>query len=875
MKRILIVLAMLIGSYSISNCQSSSNNNVYLATKFLGWDITGPFDLEIRTNNAIRMIVSGTSSNIGIGVAPSATFMLDVAGSTNSTLYGIGGNTVLHNPGTRNMFTGVGSGASLSSGLDNLFNGFNAGNANSTGNNNVFIGSQAGLGNTSGINNLFCGRAAGVSNFNGNFNVYLGSNAGQLNVNGDSNVVIGDRAGSTYTRDATVLIGFNSGISNTAVGQTFVGHQTGWQTTTGGYNSFLGFECGFATTTGDSNVFVGYTSGRSNSTGKLNTYVGTQSGLLNTTSNGNTAFGYQSGRANTAANNTFIGMQSGLTNTTATGLTFVGNRSGAANTTGANNTFLGMLAGVTNTSGQQNTFVGSGAGSSNLLNNNSTCIGFQSGTVATGGSNTIVGSNAGLRNTIGNQNTFVGQGSGNQITTGVNNSYFGYQTGPSSSINSALSNSAAIGANAEVLNNNHMILGDNAVSVGIGLSGDPTGPTAKLDVRQPAVIVAPTVSGINAIVNGANTENRAGTFFASSAATNKGIKATSSGAASFNVAGEFTAVAATFNIGIDATGHFGTTGIGGRFTSTGSTGSNTGVSGLANSPFSSNNYGGSFTASSTAVNNYGLWSVASGATTINYGIYASNIISGTSCSAPGCADAAGYFSGPICVTDLSYVPSDLNLKTNVNDLINANTILAQLQPKTYYYDSVKYSMNLAKGLQFGLIAQELELVLPQFTRQFVQPETKDSLGNIINPQVNFTGISYEPLISLLIAGYKEQQLQIDSLINAIAAGNQPKMANPSAIEVTLSNQNKIILNQNDPNPFAENTTINYFIPDNVNDAQLLFYDNSGTILKTVAIKEKGQGSILIYGSNLSSGVYTYTLLADGKVMETKRMVKVK
>ena len=79
----------------------------------------------------------------------------------------------------------------------------------------------------------------------------------------------------------------------------------------------------------------------------------------------------------------------------------------------------------------------------------------------------------------------------------------------------------------------------------------------------------------------------------------------------------------------------------------------------------------------------------------------------------------------------------------------------------------------------------------------------------------------------------------------------------------------------DPNPFAENTTINYFIPDNVNVAQLLFYDNSGAILKTVDIKEKGQGNILVYGSNLSSGIYTYALLADGKPIETKRMVKVK
>ncbi|MBL7925816.1 MAG: secretion protein Por, partial [Bacteroidia bacterium] len=46
-------------------------------------------------------------------------------------------------------------------------------------------------------------------------------------------------------------------------------------------------------------------------------------------------------------------------------------------------------------------------------------------------------------------------------------------------------------------------------------------------------------------------------------------------------------------------------------------------------------------------------------------------------------------------------------------------------------------------------------------------------------------------------------------------------------------------------------------------------------LKTITINEKGPGSILIYGSQLSTGIYTYTLIADGKPVETKRMVKVK
>jgi len=41
----------------------------------------------------------------------------------------------------------------------------------------------------------------------------------------------------------------------------------------------------------------------------------------------------------------------------------------------------------------------------------------------------------------------------------------------------------------------------------------------------------------------------------------------------------------------------------------------------------------------------------------------------------------------------------------------------------------------------------------------------------------------------------------------------------------------------------------------------------------VDITARGAGSLLAYGADLSSGIYTYSLLVDGKVMETKKMIK--
>ena len=94
-----------------------------------------------------------------------------------------------------------------------------------------------------------------------------------------------------------------------------------------------------------------------------------------------------------------------------------------------------------------------------------------------------------------------------------------------------------------------------------------------------------------------------------------------------------------------------------------------------------------------------------------------------------------------------------------------------------------------------------------------------------------------------------------------------------AINVELSDKNNIVLNQNVPNPFAESTVITYSIPETVAKAQIHFYDGLGKLINTVDITERGAGSLNVYANDLSSGVYTYSLVADGKIVSTKRMVK--
>ncbi|MFN6085100.1 MAG: T9SS type A sorting domain-containing protein, partial [Fluviicola sp.] len=93
------------------------------------------------------------------------------------------------------------------------------------------------------------------------------------------------------------------------------------------------------------------------------------------------------------------------------------------------------------------------------------------------------------------------------------------------------------------------------------------------------------------------------------------------------------------------------------------------------------------------------------------------------------------------------------------------------------------------------------------------------------------------------------------------------------IAVTLTNRSTIILDQNVPNPFAEQSVINFSIPETVKKAQIHFYNQEGRIIQTVDVIERGLGSVTVFGADLSSGVYTYTLVADGQIVATKKMMK--
>ncbi|MBS1647671.1 MAG: hypothetical protein JST67_10055 [Bacteroidetes bacterium] len=47
---------------------------------------------------------------------------------------------------------------------------------------------------------------------------------------------------------------------------------------------------------------------------------------------------------------------------------------------------------------------------------------------------------------------------------------------------------------------------------------------------------------------------------------------------------------------------------------------------------------------------------------------------------------------------------------------------------------------------------------------------------------------------------------------------------------------------------------------------------NGRQIKTVDVT-KGKGQLNVYANDLTSGAYSYTLIVDGKIIDTKKMIK--
>jgi hypothetical protein len=410
-------------SVACINCVTSSQ-----IASVSGSAVTGAIPMASVPAGSGFYIQNGTSQQASSNFSISGNGAADTFNA--ATQYNLGGQRVLSNAGTFNLFAGVGAGSA------------NAGVQNS------FFGSMAGQDNTSGISNAFFGSLTGQHN-TASANSFFGAFSGRFNTSGSQNAFFGYQAGIlNQTGCCNAFFGYDAGLSSNANDNSFFGNNAGQANTAGTRNSFFGSVAGYANQTGSDNSFFGVSAGQNN-TASFNTFVGSSAGLGNTSGSFNAFFGYLAGLTNTTQHdNTFIGNNAGRNNGTndttgnANFNTFIGSNAGVNNTTGNLNSFVGGGAGFNNRTEHDNTFMGAsagvnnGAGDANNLANYNTFVGSAAGSSnTTGQSNAFFGAYAGQNNTTADSNAFFGVESGKQNTTQFFNTFIGYRAGFNNGMN--------------------------------------------------------------------------------------------------------------------------------------------------------------------------------------------------------------------------------------------------------------------------------------------------------------------------------------------------------------------------------------------------------------------------------------------------------
>ena len=134
------------------------------------------------------------------------------------------------------------------------------------------------------------------------------------------------------------------------------------------------------------------------------------------------------------------------------------------------------------------------------------------------------------------------------------------------------------------------------------------------------------------------------------------------------------------------------------------------------------------------------------------------------------------------------------------------------------------------------------------------------------------GIRYAAFVVPLVKAVQELSAEVQEQreqIQLLLAQLDSKTENNSDVN------SQATLFQNTPNPFDSESEIKMTLPDNVGMVSVMIYNLEGKQMKNIHVANRGDVTVKISGSELSAGMYLYSLIADGKIVDTKRMVLTK
>lgn len=673
-------------------------------------------------------------------------------------------------------------------------------------------------------------------------------------------------------------------IPITGTNNSGFGFQSLFSNTTGYYNSSLGFQALRNNTTGRENTGVGYQALRSNIDGIGNTATGSWALHLNTSGVDNSAFGYYTMYSNTSG-----GFNSAF-----------GPACLQSNTVGNSNSAFGNSAIFNNTSGSYNTGIGDGALFSNTIGNNNTAVGAATfGWLSSGSNNTAVGYFASNDYLSGNINNSTALGSNTKVTAN-NATALGFGAIANNSNSIQLGNSsvtqifAGTGTTAKFITGGLQVTG-GSIAAGKVLTSDASG-NATWQVIPGGGGGGWSLTGNSGTIDGTNfigTTDLVPLNFRVN-----GLKAgrlefidgnTSFGCQSANShtsAGMSTAIGCVASYNITS---------GYRNTSLGFAALYTNVEGNENTAAGSESLWRNKGDGNTGYGYHTLYYNETGKynTAIGWdaGLLASNLSNTTALGASSIVNASNKIRlGDATVTvvegPVAYTVSDGRFKKNISEAdVKGLDFVNRLRPVVYNFDTRQFQIFLTQNMpdsvqkkylehkdfnsstnirQSGFIAQEVEAAAKEAGYDFNGvhvPENEDD---------NYS-LSYSQFVVPLVKSVQELSEQNEELKKEIAELRALIMEKKNTEGTITISESGAKLYQNAPNPFNQSTTIKYSLPPLTQKASIVIRNSAGVVVKEYQLGNK-TAQVNIFSGQLAAGTYNYSLLVDGKLVDTKQMI---
>ena len=223
--------------------------------------------------------------------------------------------------------------------------------------------------------------------------------------------------------------------------------------------------------------------------------------------------------------------------------------------------------------------------------------------------------------------------------------------------------------------------------------------------------------------------------------------------------------------------------------------------------------------------------------------------------------------------------SDARFKKDVREDVSGLAFINKLRPVSYVIDQSKINKFLhvqdsAQGYgdarnipmrQTGFVAQEVEAIIKKTGYVFHGVEAPKNENDHYSIRYAEFVVPLVKAVQEMTTKLEEQDRKIEFLLAQLDSKND-------VVNNGTKNIDHAVLFQNNPNPFTADSEIQMTLSENVRDAYIVVYNLEGKQLKNIRVNQRGNTMIKISGNELPAGMYLYTLIAEGKAIDTKRMI---